>query len=133
MVCPYCKNSTQVVNSRPQKTTNSTWRRRKCTSCGAIFSTIEQIDWFQAVSVRRTTSLEPFDRDILFLSIHGSLRHRTTAIRDATALTHTVMAKLRQFINQGTIDIEHISEITAAVLDNFDIAAATAYRAFHLQ
>lgn len=131
MVCIYCGNPTQVTNSRHQKQANSVWRRRKCSACVAIFTTIEQPDLAQAITVRRTTHLEPFQRDLLFVSVYESLRHRKSALDDATAITNTIISLLRPFIQQGTLEIEHITEVAASTLDNFDVAAATHYRAFH--
>lgn len=131
MVCIYCGGKTQVTNSRHQKQANNVWRRRKCLECSAIFSTIEQPDLSQALSVRRTTHLEPFQRDLLFVSVYESLKHRKTALADATAITNTIIAQLRPFITQGILTIEHITEVSGAVLENFDTAAATHYRAYH--
>ena len=42
MNCLKCNSSTSVVDSRPQET-SAIKRRRKCSSCGYRFSTIEQV------------------------------------------------------------------------------------------
>lgn len=135
MVCLYCGHDTQVVNSRPQKRTNSIWRRRKCVSCGNITTSIESIDYSQALRVRRTISgssiLAPFERDLLLLSIHDSLRHRPTAPADATALTTTIITRLHPLIEHAIIEREHIIAVAADVLEKFDPVAATHYQAFH--
>ena len=130
MVCPYCLSNTDVVNSRPQKRANAVWRRRKCQNCTAVFSTTESIDLTQAVSVRRTISLEPFARDVLLLSIHDSLRHRPTAATDATGITNTIITRLLPAKN-ATIDREHIVAMSMDVLEHFDRTAWTHYCAFH--
>lgn len=124
-----------VTNSRPQKRSNSVWRRRKCVSCGATISTIEAIDYTQAWMVRRTMSkiitTVPFSRDALLISIYDSLRHRPNAIDDASALTKTIITRLEPFVIQATIDREHIISVSSKVLGNFDAVAATHYKAFH--
>lgn len=94
MVCIYCNSETQVHNSRHQKRANQVWRRRKCLGCQAIFTTLEAVDTSQALSLRRKTHLQPFSRDTLLLSIYDSLRHRPTAVNDASALTATAIGLL---------------------------------------
>jgi len=131
MVCIYCGNPTSVVNSRHQKKANQVWRRRKCAVCQAIFTTLEGVDATQALRVHKDTHFEPFSRDTLLLSIYDSLRHRKTAVTDATALTGTVLSRLYPLIQDATLEKDAIAEITTAILDNFDKAAATHYQAFH--
>ena len=135
MVCLYCGHDTQVVNSRPQKRSNSIWRRRKCVSCGTVTTSIETIDYTQALRVRRTTSskptLEPFDRDKLLISLYESLRHRPAAIQDASALTTTIITRLHPMIEQAIVEREYIIAIAADVLEKFDKVACVHYQAFH--
>jgi transcriptional repressor NrdR len=131
MVCVYCGSDTQVTNSRHQKRANQVWRRRKCTSCGAIFSTLEGIDTSQALSVQKKNGLEPFSRDTLLITVYDSLRHRKTALRDATALTATIISTLTPLADNAVIDRDVVATVTATVLQRFDKPAATHYRAFH--
>jgi transcriptional repressor NrdR len=131
MVCPYCNSSTSVVNSRPQKRTNSIWRRRRCDNCQAVFTSTEQIDLEKSLVIARLGSLQPFLRDNLFISVHDSLRHRKTALRDATALTDTIIARLLPLADNGTLDRDQIVTITTVTLEHFDTAAAVQYAAFH--
>lgn len=131
MVCIYCSGPTQVTNSRLQKRSNQVWRRRQCRECQAVFTTIESVDTSQALSVQSANGLTPFSREILLLSVYDSLRHRKTAVSDATALTGTIIGKLRPHIQDGAITRNQIVKTTAEVLDRFDKAAAVSYRAFH--
>jgi transcriptional repressor NrdR len=131
MVCVYCSSETKVVNSRHQKKANQVWRRRECQSCGAVFTTLEGVDATQALRFQNAKHSEPFSRDKLLLSVYDSLRHRKTATEDATALTGTIMTGLYAFIQNATIQRDAVVEITATVLERFDKAAATSYRAFH--
>src|SRR5580765_2597657 len=95
MVCIYCGNKTQIINSRPQKRLNRTWRRRECTHCEAVFTTEEAVDLSSSVVVRHAHSpVQPFSRDKLFASVLQALGHRTKPVEDASALTTTVIAKL---------------------------------------
>lgn len=131
MVCIYCSGQTQVINSRHQKRLNSVWRRRKCTNCEAIFSTIEQADAARALRVSSHNGLEPFSREKLLISLYDSLRHRKTAIEDATALIGTIESLILPHVSSAAINRDTIIEITAGVLKRFDRVAATHYEAFH--
>lgn len=132
MVCIHCSGKTQVTNSRPQKRLNQVWRRRECLECSAIFTTEESADLSAAWMVRRKTSaLEPFQRDKLFLSIHNSVQHRPTALTDATSLTNTVIQKLLANNSGATIDASLITQIVQVALTRFDSAASVHYAAFH--
>lgn len=131
MVCVYCKNQTQVINSRLQKRANQVWRRRKCTECASIFTTIEAVDVAQALSVHRDGRYEAFSRDILLLSIYDSLKHRKTAPTDATALVLTIIGQLYHLVENGLLERDQIVAISTETLERFDNVAATYYKAFH--
>lgn len=131
MVCIYCQSDTQVVNSRHQKRQNQVWRRRKCIHCQAVFTTLEAVDFSQAVTVVRNQTYEPFSRDTLLLSVYDSLKHRKTASSDATALVTTIIGQLVAFIETAQLTREQIVAVTSEVLERFDGVAATHYRAFH--
>ena len=131
MVCIYCGSDTQVTNSRHQKRLNQVWRRRKCSNCGAIFSTAEGANTSQALSVQKKNGLEPFSRDTLFISVYDSLRHRKTVLNDATALTGTIISTLTPLADNASIDRDVIVTVTTTVLQRFDKPAATHYQAFH--
>jgi transcriptional repressor NrdR len=131
MVCIYCHKETRVVNSRRQKRPNQVWRRRNCDNCGAIFSSIEGVDLRTAISLDIGTHLEIFSRDKLFLSIWDSLRHRGTAIEDATALCNTVIAKLLANTDNALLSRAVLTSITAQTLARFDQPAFVHYNAHH--
>lgn len=132
MVCTYCGHDTQVVNSRHQKRLNQVWRRRKCTNCGAVFSTHEAADYEASWRVLDTNgSLHPFLRDKLLISLHKSLEHRPTAVADASGLLNTIVSLLRPLAAKGTLEASEIALTTREVLIKFDNAAATHYAAFH--
>lgn len=133
MVCVYCGGSSNVINSRLQKRTNSTWRRRKCLMCGAIFTTIESSAYETTLMVRYTQSHNiPFKRDQLLISIYDACRHRATAVDDATALTKTILSKIENHQNTpGVIERDTLVALAAEVLRLFDLPAYTYYRAYH--
>lgn len=131
MVCTYCSGRTEVINSRLQRNSNAVWRRRRCLTCRAVFTTHEQTDLSTALLVQyKDDSLNPFSRDKLFLSILKSCGHRNAPINDAGALTNTVISRLPT-PKKGALESQYLTKITYAVLSRFDEAAATHYRAYH--
>ena len=131
MVCIYCGAETSVINSRPQKRSNHIWRRRQCTDCTAVFTTSEAPDLSKCLVVVRGKALQPFSRDKLFLSVHSSLKHRKTALTDASGLTDTILSRLYPHIASGTLPVLSIVATTLKTLKHFDTASATHYEAFH--
>lgn len=131
MVCIYCSNDTRVVNSRPQKRLNRVWRRRTCTTCGTTFTSSEAIDLSGSITVRDMKHLEPFQRDKLFMSIYDSLKHRKTALSDASGLTDTVISRLYPLMKDAIVERMAIIGAVTEVLTRFDGVAATHYDAFH--
>lgn len=131
MVCVYCGNKTAVINSRHRQNGLEVWRRRTCSVCKAVFTTLEQIDSGLALMVKKSSQYQPFLRDKLFLSIYDSLKHRKTALADATALTDTSWSKLVPAFVDGKIERGDIVEIVIPILKRFDHIAATHYTAFH--
>lgn len=81
--------------------------------------------------VKGPSGSSPFNRDVLFLSIADSLRHLSDPATKAAELTHTVIQRLMQDAHRATVEQSNIQEVVATVLDRFDQAAGTHYRAFH--
>ena len=131
MVCIYCGSKTQVTNSRHQKATNSVWRRRKCVDCDAHWTTVEKINaetTHKVISGHHKKHIEPLERDILLFSVHDALRHRKTAVKDASALTDTVISKVLAS-KSADITKNELTAITYETLSCFDKLAADIYKA----
>ncbi len=132
MVCVYCSGHTQVTNSRPQKRLHQVWRRRACSSCGAIFTTNEVVDFSTSLVVRTPAGRPaPFSRDQLFVSVLAAVGHRAAPIDNAGALTATITAKLVHNTDTAVVTTADIIDTALQVLKNFDKAAAVQYAAYH--
>jgi transcriptional repressor NrdR len=132
MVCIYCGGDTQVTNSRLQKKSNQVWRRRKCQACQGLFTSIEAANLPSSLLFKRDEEhLGPFQRDILLISIYESCRHRKQAVEAATALTDTVLGKLRHKVKDASLKRQDVIKVTADVLKHYDKAAYTSYLAYH--
>ena len=130
MVCIYCSGPTHIINSRKQRRSNSTWRRRQCDHCKATFTTIERPDLAKSLVVQVNSRFKAFSREKLFLSIFRSCGHRTRPIEDATALTDTVVARLLKD-GKAQLSRSEIITVTTLILKRFDKAAAVQYTAYH--
>jgi transcriptional repressor NrdR len=132
MVCIYCSQPTRVVNSRKQKKLKQTWRRRKCTSCGSIFTTIEKVDLEKSLIIEHNSkSLEPFRKEKLLLSIYSSLGHRKTALNDSVYITDTIVSIILSNITGPSVNSSQIRDASLGVLTNFDKTAAVYYKAYY--
>jgi transcriptional regulator NrdR family protein len=132
MKCVYCGDKTVVSNSRPGKLSPSTWRRRACNSCHAIFTTREQADYSATLRVQNQKgSLEPFLEAKLLISVYSSLSHRKAAYEDAGNLTATIVASLLSQQQKGLLSCGQIIKTTEEILDRFDEPAAIHYKAHH--
>src|SRR6185437_9888562 len=104
MVCLNCGAKTHVINSRLQKRSNKTWRRRQCLVCQAVFTTEETANYGAAWLVQASDgSLMPFWRDKLMLSLYQACEHRQTALKDASELADTIIKKLASQIENGRL------------------------------
>jgi transcriptional repressor NrdR len=134
MVCVYCSNPLDVINSRRQHRNNQVWRRRRCPQCGGVFTTTEAIDLTKSIVVRdKDGKLSPFIKERLLLSIYKSCQHRRTALNDAIALTDTVTRQILEHTTDGSISRGHIAAVCQSVLQNFDKAAVVQYEAYHAE
>ena len=131
MVCIYCSGNTQVTNSRHQKRNNSTWRRRACTICKTIFTTVERIELQSSLVIKSVTGLQPLSRDSLLLTVYESCKHRSNALEESSSLVNTIIGNvLRKVSDDGVIEQELLDAIIVDVLHNFDPAAATIFSAY---
>lgn len=75
--------------------------------------------------------LEPFSRDILFISVYESCRHRKMAATEARHLTDTIISRLLRNKHSATVQRHHVIAAATEVLQSFDPAAGVQYTAYH--
>ena len=131
MVCVYCGSTTNVTNSRLSKRNNSVWRRRKCATCGSIFTTFEEADLSSIFMIEhKDGSLTPFNKTLLLTSIYDCSKHMPKAAEHAAELTNTIVLKLLNTKN-AVLTRNDIITATLNVLTKFNEATAVQYDAFH--
>lgn len=132
MVCIYCGGATSVTNSRPQKRVNHTWRRRECSQCGAIFTSVESPDL--AANIRfekRDGTIVPFSRDRLYFDITRALGHRPDAISAGSALCTTTIGLLFKNHSEAIVSATDVAKTAVEVLQRFDTTAGVYFSAYH--
>jgi transcriptional regulator NrdR family protein len=133
MVCIYCGHNTEVTNSRKKARTPLVWRRRRCETCVAQFTTHELPEYATALVVERGRVLVPFERDKLFLSVHFACSHRKDSQKVSTELTNNILGIIarKKLARDGKLTLEMLSSLTYDILKRFDRHAAATYRAYH--
>lgn len=130
MICIKCgSQKTRITNSRHNKKSATTWRRRQCKDCDYIYTTYEEpaLDQITTVSDGGST---PFSHAKLMISLASCFEHTpTTRAESAEALAKTVEAKL---IQKGfETSPQAICGASYQVLKNFDRLASVQYAAKH--
>ena len=133
MKCIKCSSKTKVVNSRQHKKTPSVWRRRECSSCGAVFTTNETIsDQAYPFSIRDEHGKRQFSLPQLMISIFQVFSHHRaeTASEESYWLAQTIA----QDIQAGATDTVAKSELvknTYDILRRYDEVAGAQYGLRH--
>lgn len=130
MACIYCEGKLRTTNSRATHLGQAVWRRRKCSTCNAIYTTEESPVYHLSLQVRHPEGLQPFSRLKLQISLQRSLSHRRKALEEAEALYETCIQRLIPCPG-GVLEAYQISQTVSNLLNNFDKASATHYQAHH--
>ena len=121
-------HDSNVTNSRLQKRSNSVWRRRKCPSCAAIWTSLEHTDYATAWRINKDGTLLIFHYERLYISLYEALKHKDDADMLAKHLTDTVIARLTT-LRQPVIPVEKLRSTCYETLRRFDKLAADIYKA----
>ncbi len=130
--CLYQKTS--VTNSRAQLKGQTVWRRRHCSACQHVFTTIEQVDPTTVYTVKSQSSkkLVTFSRATLLLSILEVLQYANTDPESAYWLTESVIHKIvSQYRPVAPLLASHIALVAHETLSSYNHLASQAYAARH--
>ena len=108
------------MNSRGQKRSNQVWRRRRCLSCKAVFTSHEAIDYSSALLVSRPKGTEPFIEDLLYNDILKALKGRRDRLSAAREVTSTVIKALLKQPEKPLYEPQKISRLAGGVLSRLD-------------
>jgi len=127
MICIKCThNDTQVVNSRMNKKTASVWRRRRCPSCRAVFSTYEQPAQNAYPIVENRGSKCTFSIPRLAASIQTDMSPSNDQADIAYALASTTAQKLL-IDRPRSLTSRDISKVAYNTIKAYDPACGVRY------
>jgi transcriptional repressor NrdR len=129
MKCPYCRaESTDVFNSRPTKSGNQIWRRRRCLSCHESFTTYEAADLGFLSIEKRSGKPQPYSRAKLFSSIYAAFAVAPQKQAEVDAVTDTIESKLLD-MQQVIITSTEVASTTLQTLKHYNTSAFVRYLA----
>ena len=132
MVCIYCGQKTSTAITRSSNSSPRTWRRHKCSSCKAVFTTRELPDYALSIAVQhRNGQISPFMADKVFVSVFKSMTHRKDPTCDSRGITDTVIDRICNQQDNGIIKKESLRRVIADILQRFDDVAYVSYVAHH--
>src|SRR5688500_13428399 len=97
MKCPYCSSpSTKVVDKRDSEDLTVTRRRRRCTACGARFTTYERAEIVSLIVVKKDGRREEFNRLKLRSGITKACAKRPVSAEAIEGLVNEIEVDLRR-------------------------------------
>lgn len=128
MNCPFCQSSQIiVVNSRSTKKNTQIWRRRKCQTCGLLFTTYENIDLSYLVVIKKSGEKERYSRAKLFSSVyHAAVFEKRVDRGDAGTLAEKIIQEVEREIlvlKRKRISSLEIFKLTCSILkkENYNV------------
>jgi transcriptional repressor NrdR len=134
MRCPACGGSdNKVVDSRTAMDGDAIRRRRECESCGARFTTYEQVERTQVLVIKKDGRREPFRREKLDAGVTTACGKRPVPREAIEALLDRV-EKAVHAMGQREVESRQVGEIVMKELARLDqvsyVRFASVYREF---
>ena len=132
MLCPNCqKSETAVVDSRDDNKT--VWRRRKCLSCDARFTTYERMEVPRLIVIKRDGRREQFNKEKIVTGIRKACEKRPIPTLAITQIADSIEAKIYE-TGESEIPSKKLGKMVMDELLNLDSVAyirfASVYRHF---
>ena len=130
MKCPYCRSDqTEVYNTRPTRSGNQLWRRRRCQACHEAFTTYEAADLGFLKVIKKTGKKQRYSRAKLYSGIYGAFLSIPAKETTVDAVTDTIEAKILDTRLREVTSTE-IARIVLVTLKHFNTAAFVRYLAY---
>jgi transcriptional repressor NrdR len=120
VVCPACRTSTRVLESRRSPDGDSVRRRRQCPSCGRRLTTFERRERQPAYVVKRSGERQRFDRTKLRGALLAAAHKRPIAAVDVEAIVDRIEVAAAE---SGALETERIGELCLGELEALDHGA----------
>jgi transcriptional repressor NrdR len=134
MKCPYCGYlENKVVDSRLNKESTITRRRRSCLACNQRFTTYERLEVMMPVLVKKDGRREVWDRQKMIIGLEKACEKRPVSCDDIDAFVDEIEKKL-QDLGLKEVSSQVVGEWVMEGLPSLDEVAyvrfASVYRQF---
>ena len=134
MKCPYCGHlDNKVIDSRLNKESTITRRRRSCLACNQRFTTYERLEVMMPVLVKKDGRRESWDRQKMVVGLEKACEKRPVSCDDIDAFVDEIERKL-QDLGLKEVSSQVIGEWVMEDLPDLDEVAyvrfASVYRQF---
>ena len=130
MKCPFCRSeTTEVYNTRPTRSGNQLWRRRRCLACHEAFTTYEAPDLGFLKVIKKTGKKQRYSRAKLYSGIYGAFLSIPAKETTVDAVTDTIEAKILD-TRRGEVTSTEIARIVLITLKHFNTAAFLRFLAY---
>jgi transcriptional repressor NrdR len=134
MKCPYCGHlENKVVDSRLNKESTITRRRRSCLACNQRFTTYERLEVMMPVLVKKDGRREVWDRQKMVVGLEKACEKRPVSCDDIDAFVDDIEKKL-QDLGLKEVSSQVVGEWVMEGLPSLDEVAyvrfASVYRQF---
>jgi transcriptional repressor NrdR len=120
VVCPSCRTSTRVLESRRAPDGDSVRRRRQCPSCRRRFTTFERREPEPAYVIKRNGERQRFDRTKLRGALLAAAHKRPITAVDVEAIVDRIEVVAA---DSGALETERIGELCLGELETLDHGA----------
>jgi transcriptional repressor NrdR len=134
MKCPYCGHlDNKVIDSRLNKESTITRRRRSCLTCNQRFTTYERLEVMMPVLVKKDGRREAWDRQKMVVGLEKACEKRPVSYDDIDAFVDEIEKRL-QDLGLKEVSSQIIGEWVMESLPELDEVAyvrfASVYRQF---
>jgi transcriptional repressor NrdR len=134
MKCPYCGHlDNKVIDSRLNKESTITRRRRSCFSCEQRFTTYERLEVTMPMLVKKDGRREVWDRQKMVVGLEKACEKRPVSVDDIDTFVDEIESKLQDYPAKE-VPSEVIGEWVMEELPKLDEVAyvrfASVYRQF---
>lgn len=134
MRCPECDaTDNRVVDTRASRGGRAVRRRRECTVCGARFTTYEYVEERPIQVLKRSGSVEDFDRGKLLASVRTACAKRPVSASEMEALVDDIEDAVSRYaglevpsVRLGELVMERLRQLDRVAYVRF----ASVYRNF---
>ena len=134
MKCPYCGHlDNKVIDSRLNKESTITRRRRSCLACDQRFTTYERLEEILPMVVKKDGRREPFNRDKIIAGIKMSCQKRPVSVTRIEDFVDSLEVYFQE-LGKKEVESKEVGEKVISSLKEWDEVAyvrfASVYRQF---